>query len=304
MGGSSFVSQSLAVYLISKDYDVDILTRGSKRITYAGFKHHIICDRHSPQELKAELSKNCYDYIFDITAYNKNDVSILLESINTSQLKKYIFCSSGAVYKESDGLISETYERGDNPNWGSYGSDKKAAEDYIIGSTVPYAIFRPSYIYGENNNLYREGYFFDRIVSKKPIPLPCGGNARNQFIHIADLVRVFESAMFSDKGHGIYNVTRPEEIRWEELVLACGKAAGLAPIIKEIDINKITCNTREYFPFRDITYLLNPIHLKEDGLFVPEITLDVGLKRSFEWYQDEKPQLCDPRMSKVDEMCL
>ena len=38
MGGSMFVSSSLAKYLIEKGYNVDILTRGNKKIDYDGFR--------------------------------------------------------------------------------------------------------------------------------------------------------------------------------------------------------------------------------------------------------------------------
>lgn len=95
----------------------------------------------------------------------------------------------------SNDLVQEDFERGENHNWGEYGLNKKEAEDFIINSGVTYAIFRPTYIYGENNNLYRETYFFDRISNEKEIPMPFGNNTRTQFIHIDDLVRVFESAM-------------------------------------------------------------------------------------------------------------
>lgn len=45
LGGSEFVSQSLAKYLISKGYSVDILTRGTKGLSYSGYNKHIKCDR-------------------------------------------------------------------------------------------------------------------------------------------------------------------------------------------------------------------------------------------------------------------
>lgn len=303
MGGTIFVSSSLAKYLISKGYDVDILTRGLKEINYNGYREHLICDRKSKKELEEVLKERKYDFIFDISAYTKEDVEILLTSIDTSALKKYIFCSSGAVYKPCDHVIKEDFEKGENPNWGQYGIDKKEAEDFIINSSIPYVIFRPPYIYGENNNLYREAYFFDRIKNKQPIPMPYGNNIKTQFIHIHDLVRIFESAMDNKNSCKVYNVTNPELVSWEDFILTCGEVVGEKPIVKKIDGNEVNLPSRAYFPFRDVTYMLDISALKESGLHIPTISLKDGLRRAYDWYLNEKPNVNDSRMmKKVEEL--
>lgn len=303
MGGTTFVSSSLVKYLIGQGYDVDILTRGFKSIDYDGFREHLICDRKSKPEMQEVLKRKKYEFIFDISAYTKDDVEVLLSSIDKSKLRKYIFCSSGAVYKPSSIAIQEPFETGENPNWGKYGSDKKEAEDFIIKSGVPYIIFRPTYIYGEDNNLYREAYFFDRISNNKVIPLPFGNNIRTQFIHIDDLIRVFESVMYNTSVSKIYNVTNSEIVSWEELIRKCGEVVGKSPILKKIDIKQIKLESREYFPFRDVTYILDIKQLVEDGLYAPTISLEKGLSISYEWYSDKKPILNDIKMMKiVDEL--
>lgn len=301
MGGTTFVSSSLAEYLIGQGYDVDILTRGTKSINYDGFKEHLICDRRLKNEIQRVLKGKQYEFIFDISAYTKEDVEILLTSIDKSKLKKYIFCSSGAVYKPSNEIIKESFEKGENPNWGEYGLDKKDAEDFIISSSIPYIIFRPTYIYGENNNLYREVYFFDRIKANKVIPMPYGDNTKTQFIHIDDLVRVFESAMHSEKSCKAYNVTNPDIVSWEELITTCGDVLGTMPIIKKIDTNQ-NLETRTYFPFRDVTYMLDIEELVEDNLYVPTISLKEGLKKAYEWYINKGISLSDSRMNKIEEV--
>lgn len=49
-------------------------------------------------EIQKVLKGRKYEFIFDISAYAKDDVEILLSSTCNSILKKYVFCSSGAVY--------------------------------------------------------------------------------------------------------------------------------------------------------------------------------------------------------------
>lgn len=305
MGGSTFVSSSLAKYLIEQGYNVDILTRGNKKVNYDGFREHLICDRKSRNEMQEVLKGRKYEFIFDISAYTKDDVEVLLSSTCNSILKKYIFCSSGAVYKPSNVLIKECFEKGENSNWGKYGVNKKEAEDFIINSGLPYIIFRPTYIYGEDNNLYREAYFFDRIRNNKAIPLPFGNNITTQFIHIDDLIRVFESSMYNKNVSKIYNVTNPEIVSWGTFIRKCGEVVGKRPIIKEIDINIKKLEIRSYFPFRDVTYMLDIKKLIQDGLYIPTIPLENGLNQTYQWYIDKNPNLNDVRMmSKVDELVI
>lgn len=302
MGGTSFVSSSLAKHLIGQGYEVDILTRGIRPINYQGFREHLVCDRKSKDQMQKVLNGKRYEFIFDISAYTKDDVEILLTSIDMSKFKKYIFCSSGAVYKPSDIAIKEYFETGENNNWGQYGIDKIEAEEFIINSRIPYIIFRPTYIYGENNNLYREVYFFDRIKDNKAIPIPFGNNTKTQFIHIEDLIKIFESAMYNENKFKIYNVTNPDIISWEDFIKVCGEVIGVIPAIKKIDIIKTKLEARTYFPFRDVTYMLDIGELMKDNFYVPIISLKEGLRRTYKWYQQKKPIINDSKMNKVDEL--
>ena len=300
MGGSTFVSSSLAKYLIKEGHIIDILTRGLKEIKYEGYRKHIVCNRKNKDELEIALENNDYKFIFDISAYTKQDVKTLLNCVNTNTLDKYIFCSSGAVYKESKDIINEEYEVGENIHWGKYGLDKKEAEDCIINSDIPYAIFRPTYIYGDENNLYREGYFFDRIKEKKIIPVPYGNNSTTQFVYIKDILKVFESAMYSGKNKGIYNVTNPEIVSFEYLINNCSLAVGEKSVIKDIESSKY--EVRTYFPFRDVTYMLSIEKLISDKLYVPKTSLKEGLEKSYKWYVENNIKLSDNRMSNVEDL--
>jgi nucleoside-diphosphate-sugar epimerase len=306
MGGSTFVSRSLAQHFIHKGYEVDILTRGLGKIQYSGFRDHLTCNRQSPIELQKALDGKHYDYIIDISAYTKDDVSSLLSYINTTSLKKYIFCSTAAVYKHGDSARSENDERGANPNWGQYGMDKKEAEDYLFHEFLhkgfPAIIIRPAYIYGENNNLYREGYLFDRIKENKVIPVPYGNDTRVQFINIVDLCSVFESAMTIDVVGKAYNVTHPELISWENLIECCSKAVGVEATIKPIDYRAINVEPRTFFPFHDVDVELDISNLISDGLYIPSIRLSDGIRRTYDWYLNHSPHLKDDWMNRVDEV--
>jgi nucleoside-diphosphate-sugar epimerase len=304
MGGTEFVSSSLTKHLISKGYIVDIFTRGIKPIKYDGIRKHLKGDRKSIEDLKANISNEPYDYIFDISAYVKEDVEKLISVLNKESLKRYVFCSSGSVYTASDEIVTEEFKRGENLNWGSYGLDKKKAEDYLFGlwedEKFPVTIFRPTYIYGEENNLYRETYFFDRITKGLDIPIP-KGNKETQFVYISDLVKVFESAIHAEKTVGqAYNVTHSHIVTWQQLVETTMKVVNRKVNIKKVDSEKVNISTREYFPFRNVTYLLDTKKAEEDGLYMPQIDLFEGLELAYKWYCNDKPEIKDTKMNKVD----
>ena len=90
MGGSDFVGSSLAKYLIKNKYNVDIMTRGIKSITYDGIGRHLICNRKNADEMKMILKDKKYDYVYDISIKDKEDAEILIENLNSEVLKKYI----------------------------------------------------------------------------------------------------------------------------------------------------------------------------------------------------------------------
>jgi len=132
--------------------------------------------------------------------------------------------------------------------------------------------------------------------------MPYGNNTKTQFIHIDDLIRTFESAIYNENSCEIYNVTNPDIVSWEDFIMICGEILGTNPIIKKIDARKIKLETRTYFPFRDVKYMLDIQKLKDSNLYVPVISLKKGIRKTYEWYIDKNPMLNDPKMNKVDEL--
>jgi nucleoside-diphosphate-sugar epimerase len=310
MGGTEFVSRTLVKYLIAKDFQVDILTRGKRKVNFSGLNNHLICDRRNQEDMEMILKGKIYDYIFDISAYKADDVKILTSLIDRTNLKRYVMCSSGAVYTPTEEFLTEKSERGENPNWGLYGLDKKHAEDYLFErygkDNLPIVIFRPPYIYGEENNLYRETFLFNRILNGLPVPVPGEGNTRVQFVHIDDVVQTFVSSLRTENSIGqAYNLTHSEIVTWRELVQTAMEIAETKVEIKKVkysDMEQMGIVSKQFFPFRDVTYLMDINKLREDNLYVPEINLKQGLKKAFHWYQTQN--FLEPLhgMTKIDEV--
>jgi nucleoside-diphosphate-sugar epimerase len=306
MGGSQFVSKSLALHLINKGYHVDIFTRGKIGVDFIGFQDHLVGDRNSRDQIKQLLKDKKYEYVFDISAYTRLQVETLLENIDTSLLKRYVFCSSGSVYSESGLVMTEDDPRGLNRHWGQYGLDKKETEDFLFQTEdIPFTIFRPSYIYGEGNNLYREAYVFHRFERHEGIPIP-KGDCRVQFVHIKDVVLAMESVIGHSKSNReAYNITYPDFISWEKFINTAMDVTNQRTAIVEIDetiLKDRSITTREYFPFRNVTYLLDGSKMHHHKLYNPQINLYDGLSKAYSFYKGLNQRLSDKKMSKIKEV--
>lgn len=301
MGGTEFVSQSMAEYFVEKSYDVSILTRGTSDKTVAGVTHHFKADRKNPSDLK-QLENYSFDYIIDINAYTKEDVELLINHIDKSQLKRYVFCSTGGVYLQSSHVLTEDDPVGHNELLGTYGINKLEAENYLRSlyesEGFPACMFRPTYIYGELNNIYREAYFFDKISQRQVIPVPQSSN-QMQFLHIEDLVKFAESLLTNDKVIGqSYNITNDDFITFDDIIEISEKVVGKKAELVKINDKDIVSTS--YFPFYDMPYMLSIDKLKRDGLHIPKYDLYQGLKRTYAWYKEEKPKNLKHRMDNLD----
>ncbi|WP_179877683.1 NAD-dependent epimerase/dehydratase family protein [Bacillus pseudomycoides] len=311
MGGTEFVSKSVVKELIVRGFQVDFITRGLKVVNFDGYHEHIICDRHNQEMLKKYLMNKEYDYVIDVSAYTKEDVEMLLNSLHLASLKKYILLSSGAVYNDNYQVLTEETPRGWNINWKEYGLHKKEAEDYLFEEkTVPFVIFRPTYIYGKGNNLYRENYFFDCAFNEQSIFLPNSKN-EEQFIYIDDLTNILIAALTNEKVNGkAFNVTHPETVTWIELTKIFERITSKEITVQQIDeeiITALNLSVRDYFPFRDVPYVMDISKLCEHELPVPKIDLLQGLQYSLSIYEkgnfDMKEQF--PHLDELKEkMCI
>lgn len=303
LGGTQFIGRALARDLIARGHEVSILTRGRLPVDYAGVCAHYRADRTDAESLR-ELRGVQFDAVFDVSGYRAADVRPVLEVLHPGEGTHYVFLSSGAVYAPSDEVLAEDAPCGANANWGAYGLDKLGAEELLCErqSEQGYrlSIVRPTYVYGSGNNLYREAYLFDRLERGLAIPLP-NSAARTQFVQVSDLVEVLAALpLRTGGGVEVFNCTHPESLGWAALVQAAADAVGVEPIVQPVEYRG-SMKAREFFPFRDCTYLLDVGKLERFGLPQPGLGIREGLRETYEWYCQVRPSLCDPKMNRVEE---
>lgn len=286
LGGTKFVGYKIVQYLLRDGCDVTILNRGTKGYVFGDKVRYIICDRKNINMMQESLKDQEFDYVIDVSGMDQSMVQAAYGAISKEKIKKYIFISSSAVYFKNNNPMKEDDELGFNDTWKEYGTNKIAAEHFLITKyqqeQFPVVILRPPYIYGEGNNIYREGFVFDRLIEGKIIVVPGEGETRIQFIHIEDLYNVIKIMLFNDVKGEYFNVGNEGSITFLEWIEACEAASGkeLKKVFFNYKNSKYDC--RDFFPFHDYEYYLSVDKMKE--FYNCSIPLMDGLKRDFEYY--------------------
>lgn len=272
-GGTVFVSRYAAEYYVKKGYEVYVLNRNS-RVQPEGVTL-IEADRHN---LGNQLRDYHFDMVFDITAYDAEDVDCLLDALGSYE--DYILISSSAVYPEyGPQPFCENTQLGENKFWGKYGTGKIEAEQALIRRNPEAYILRPPYLYGPMNNVYREAFVFECALKNRPFYLPQEGQMQLQFFYIDDLCRFMDLLLEQKPKRHIFNVGNKETISIRDWVSLCYRIAGKDAEFVNVN-SKI--EQRNYFSFYNYEYCLN-VKAQED--LMPETTLlEAGLEESFRWY--------------------
>ena len=272
-GGTVFASRYTAEYFSKRGSTVYVLNRGSKPQSKNVIP--IIGDR---KNLGNILKLYHFDAVIDVTAYNSEDVELLLNGLES--FDKYILISSSAVYPETlPQPFYETMEVGPNSIWGKYGTDKIAAENALLQQCPDVYIIRPPYLCGPMNILYREAFVFECAEQDRTFYLPEDGSMKLQFTHIGDMCRLIEKILVTDVKEHIFNTGYPVPVSIKEWVSLCYSIVGKTPIFKNVGAE---IAQRSYFPFYKYEYILNVDRM---GSILPDLTpLSDSLRESYEWF--------------------
>ncbi len=272
-GGTTFVSKYVAEYFVNAGYEVYVLNRNTKP-QVQGVKI-IEGDRHN---LNGVLKEYSFDIVADITAYNEKDIVDLVNELGSFGM--YIMISSSAVYPEYGVQpFLEESEKAENKFWGTYGTDKIAAEKALLERVKDAYILRPPYLYGPMNNVYREAFVFDCALADRKFYLPKDGEMKLQFFHVKDLCKLMEVVIKEKPEEHILNVGNAEAVSIKEWVTKCYESLGKTPTFVNIydDIEQ-----RNYFSFYNYEYYLDVS--RQSKIYPETIALEDGLKDAVEWY--------------------
>lgn len=290
LGGTRFVGRHVTRLLLDAGAEVTLFNRGVTGDPIQGAKS-IQGDRSAPGGLAA-LDRVRFDAALDLSAYFAAWTSAAAERL-AGRIGHYVFVSSGAVYRPSPELPwPESTPFGPNPIWGRYGEEKVSSEQLLWSAHARglYAVtaFRFPFILGPGNFADRESFVFSRLEARRPILLPGGGEALNQFVYAEDVARALVAALERPDvaGGQAYNCTYARGITNRGWVELAADVSGVEPRIVAIDEHELDVAAETVdlanlvFPYPAEHYLLEGTKLtRELG-----VEMTTGNRRMLEEY--------------------
>src|SRR6202158_4281741 len=230
IGGTQFSGRQLVADLLKAGHAVTVLHRRPKHDLGRRVKN-ITADRNDPQAIKSALAGTKFEVVFD-HVYDWEHGTPAAQGEGTvraigNRLHRYIFMSSVAAY--GDGL---NHHEGDAlaPDDAAdlYNRNKALSERALFRlhqrMGLPAVTLRPPFIYGPENPMYREAFFWDRLRAGRSIILPGDGRRLMQFAYVKDLVAAALRAMEERAAVGhAFNIANARPVAQSEFVEALAK---------------------------------------------------------------------------------
>jgi UDP-glucose 4-epimerase len=279
-GASGFIGSNLIIDLLKSDeYVVYALSR--KPIFNSSEKfHNIIGDLSTDdftKDLPAQMDvvihlaqsneyRNFPDKADDIFAINVRSTQMLLEWSRKVRIKKFIFASSGNVYKLQNKLLSENDICAPE---GYYGATKYAGEQIITPYKEFYqiVILRIFGAYGHGQDNMTIPNIIKKIKNKEEISLAKAAGLYFTPLFIADCVEMINAVINSNSKSLVYNLAGNDVIHLGHLVEIISKIIAIKPRINLID--------------KEPMYLMgDSTRFKKDFNYYPSTNIEAGIEKT------------------------
>ena len=297
-GGAGFIGSHILAQLQGRrDIDVvvfDNLSSGSKEHVPAGMElvEGDVCDEAAVDALFAD---HHFDAVIHLAAQTMVPTSVeqpvldcrinlegvlhVLEACRIHGTRHILFSSSAAVYgdnlhiplKETERLVPTS----------PYGITKMTTEHYLRVYHELYGmdatVFRFANVYGERQGEKGEGgvvSIFCKLLSQhQGITVFGDGHQTRDFVYAGDIAQAIIRAL-PLKGYHTMNVSTGQETSINDLIRSFEKAVGYA-----VPVQYTEARTGDI-----LRSVLSNEALKADLDFVPEMDLEEGIRRTYDWY--------------------
>lgn len=296
-GGAGFIGSHILAQLQGRrDMDVvvfDNLSSGSKEHVPAGMElvEGDVCDEAAVDALFAD---HHFDAVIHLAAQTMVPTSVeqpvldcqinlegvlhVLEACRIHGTGHILFSSSAAVYgdnlhiplKETERLVPTS----------PYGITKMTTEHYLRVYHELYGmdatVFRFANVYGERQGEKGEGgvvSIFCKLLSQRQgITVFGDGNQTRDFVYAGDIAQAIIRAL-PLKGYHTMNVSTGQETSINDLIRSFEKAVGYT-----VPVQYTAPRTGDI-----LRSVLSNEALKRDLGFVPEMDLEEGIRRTYDW---------------------
>lgn len=251
------------------------------------------------QAAQLEITHCVDDPIDDLKSNTVGTLHVLQAGV-ANGVEKILSASSACVYGQPIYTPSDETKHPNNPNW-AYGVSKLAGEKYcqIFSDLykIPTVSFRYAIIYGE-----REWYgrvltiFLKRALEgKNPIVFGEGEQLRD-FTYVGDLVRLHNLALVDERANGhVFNISTAVATSVKQLAEKIVSKFGDGMLKVEYEQIKPgerseRVEGRMRLPSELSAMVLANGKAREVLGWKPEVNLDEGLGREFEWLSANAPR--------------
>ncbi|MBI2297825.1 MAG: NAD-dependent epimerase/dehydratase family protein [Armatimonadetes bacterium] len=256
LGGSGFLSGTVARAAVAAGHDVTALTRGRRELPDG--VRGLTADRQDTDALRAVLSAEPeWDLVVDCIGYRPDDARQDVELFR-GRAGRFAFVSTDFVH---DPRRRRFPEREDATAFATegYGGDKRRCEEVFLATDpteLPWTVFRPGHIYGPGSRLgclpahARDPQLVDRIRRGEKLKLVAGGHLLQQPTFAADLAALFLSAAANAACVGeIFSVGGPEVIESRRYYEILAAALDVPLSVTSLDLEEYVRLNPETAPF-------------------------------------------------------
>ncbi len=259
---------------------IDISKKGLLEASLKGINVKSFCHLAAQAGVRYSLDNPRAYILSNINAYLE-----VLEFCRNQSINKLVYASSSSVYGGNSKIPFSVSDRADNP-LSIYAATKKSNElmsqAYLNLFSIPMIGLRFFTVYGPwgrpDMAIWK---FTEAIFKKKPIKIYNNGKMERDFTYIDDIVKGIISSIdykfhINEKSkHKIFNLGNNNPIKIMKMIKILEKNIGLEA-------------KKEYLPMQpgDVkkTYA-NIDESTKELKFLPEITIEEGIKRFIVWFR-------------------
>jgi nucleoside-diphosphate-sugar epimerase len=290
IGGSGFLSGTVARAAVSQGHDVEVVTRGRRPLPDG--VTGITADRKDRATFATAIANapGEWDLVVDCIGFDPEDAQQDVDCFK-DRARQIVFVSSDFVFDPAH----RTFPQGEETNHYAtegYGGKKRQCEQVLadadLGGTE-WTVVRPCHIYGPGSKLGclplhgRDDEIIDRIRKGETLKLVGGGYFLQQPILVRDLAELLISCAGNKNTFGqIFCAAGPDIIESRTYYDEIARVLGVPPApIEELDVQAHLAENPGAAPFMcHRIYSLD--RLQASGAKAPATPFTVGIKEHVE----------------------
>lgn len=306
-GAGGFIGKALLKKLLNAGYKCIAVVRQARQAEELRLlgAEVILSDLIEVANYRAELLSSHFVFHLggnatfgNIGDYEQSNIGVtkkIVEILSTSQvLRRLVFTSTiGAVDRDkTDPCVSYLNSHSEPHPTSTYGKSKLECEGIILGSKLPYAIFRPSWVYGPGMRNDSHLYVFLRACIEDKSLSKLGFPGKISAIYIDDMVDVLISSMGASSDVNIHDFVDDGVQRSFYDIFEIGRklANRSGPFRIPAFIPGILRPFVSLIPFK-VKCLLFPALACENSLstvlsWKPKIDFQVGMENTYKYIMD------------------